>query len=459
MKMFNRKKIFYSTGSVIISVIFIAIILLFNFVTSTLTDRFSLKYDFTESKLYELSDDTVEFMKTVDKPIDLYYFVSDITMTSNITETLEKIAALNKNVDFTMVSADKNPTLAQRFTTADTKLGMYTIVVDDGKNFKTIAYEDFFGYNPISQQNDILIVESKIISAINTIARDKKITVGFTTGHGEDTATAMKGFLSDDNISHTDISLVSDDFKAQCDIVCIAAPVTDFTAEEIDRLDAYIKNGGKVQLYFTMNSEPMPKLYSYLNECGIEVGNNMVFEGDSSKVIGNTAYCFAATLAEHNITNNLIENGALNVVQMSRTITPASEYKNGFSLKTLQKTGNKAVSRSIMTAEEEAAGELSLSVIASYNSEDAQGGTLLVSGSYVSFAGAYAEYNKDLYLSSIIRMTDSEESYSISPKFLYLTRLNISQLSIILWMIVVIYVFPAAIFIAGLFVWYRRRHL
>jgi len=56
-------------------------------------------------------------------------------------------------------------------------------------------------------------------------------------------------------------------------------------------------------------------------------------------------------------------------------------------------------------------------------------------------------------------MTDFEESYKISPKFLSLTRLKISQLSIILWMIVVIYVFPAAIFIAGLFIWYRRRHL
>jgi len=459
MKMFNRKKIFYSTGSVLISVIFIAIVLLFNYVTSTLTDRFSLKHDFTESKLYELSDDTVEFMKNLDKPVDLYYFVNDITMTSNITETLEKIAALNKNVDFTMVSADKNPTLAQRFTTADTKLSMYTIVVDDGRNFKTIEYEDFFGYNPISQQNDILIVESKIISAINTIARDKKITVGFTTGHGEDSATAMKEFLKDDNISYVDVSLVTDEFKEQCDILCIAAPVTDFTAEEIERLDVYIKNGGNVQLYFTMNSEPMPKLYSYLGECGIEIGDNMVFEGDSSKVIGNTEYCFAATLAEHDITNSLIENGALNIVQMSRTITPVAQYKNGFSLTTLQKTGSKAVARNIMTAQEEDAGELSLSVIARYSGDEAQGGTLLVSGSYVSFAGAYSEYNKDLYLSSIIRMTDFEESYKISPKFLSLTRLKISQLSIILWMIVVIYVFPAAIFIAGLFIWYRRRHL
>ena len=78
--------------------------------------------------------------------------------------------------------------------------------------------------------------------------------------------------------------------------------MADFTADEINRLDAYIKNGGGVQVYFMYNSDQMPKLYSYLGECGIEVGTNLVFEGDSTKVVGSAPYVFTTTLNEHDIT-------------------------------------------------------------------------------------------------------------------------------------------------------------
>ncbi len=76
-------------------------------------------------------------------PINMYYFVDNVTITSNITETLTKIAALNKNIKYSIVSADKNPTLAQKYTTSDTKLGTYTIVVDNGKIIKLLITRTF----------------------------------------------------------------------------------------------------------------------------------------------------------------------------------------------------------------------------------------------------------------------------------------------------------------------------
>ena len=459
MKKFNLKKFMYGTGSVIVAAVVIAAVILFNFIISSLTDKFSLKYDFTEDKIYELSDSTVEFVKKVSVPINMYYFVDNVTITSNITETLTKIAALNKNIKYSIVSADKNPTLAQKYTTSDTKLGTYTIVVDNGKNYKVINYEDFFGYNPLTQKKDILVVENKVVSAINTVSRDKKITVGFTTGHGEDASEVMKKCLKDDNITVTEAALSSDEFAKQCDVIIIAAPMADFTADEINRLDAYIKNGGGVQVYFMYNSDQMPKLYSYLGECGIEVGTNLVFEGNSTKVVGSAPYVFTTTLNEHDITKNMIANGSVSIAQLSRTVTPLWEGRNGFAVTSLQKTGSKASAQSSVSGETEKTGELSLCAVSKYSGENGKGGSILVSGSFVSYEGSYAEYNSDLLLSATVWMSGGEESFDIAPKFLSLTALKISQLSIVLWGLAVIFVIPFAIFIWGLFIWFRRRNL
>ncbi len=73
-----------------------------------------------------------------------------------------------------------------------------------------------------------MVVENKVVSAINTVSRDKKITVGFTTGHGEDASEVMKKCLKDDNITVTEAALSSDEFAKQCDVVIIAAPMADF---------------------------------------------------------------------------------------------------------------------------------------------------------------------------------------------------------------------------------------
>ena len=94
-----------------------------------------------------------------------------------------------------------------------------------------------------------------------------------------------------------------------------------------------------------------------------------------------------------------------------------------------------------------------------YSDENGKGGSILVSGSFVSYEGSYAEYNSDLLLSATVWMSGGEESFDIAPKFLSLTALKISQLSIVLWGLAVIFVIPFAIFIWGLFVWFRRRNL
>ena len=62
--------------------------------------------------------------------------------------------------------------------------------------------------------------------------------------------------------------------------------ITDFSKEEITKLDSYLQKGGNIQVYLDVDSKNLTNLYDYLKSSwGIGVSDNLVIETDTSKSV------------------------------------------------------------------------------------------------------------------------------------------------------------------------------
>ena len=80
-----------NTGtSLTVVILFVAIFIVVNIFATNLTDKFPLKLDLTEEKIYEISDETKAYLDKLDKDINVYLFVNDETTPNSIKEITDR---------------------------------------------------------------------------------------------------------------------------------------------------------------------------------------------------------------------------------------------------------------------------------------------------------------------------------------------------------------------------------
>lgn len=71
-KLKNRKKLKYGGLATAITVIFVAVVVLVNVVVTQLDKRFpNAKLDLTTANLYGISDETLDYIRNLDKDVDV----------------------------------------------------------------------------------------------------------------------------------------------------------------------------------------------------------------------------------------------------------------------------------------------------------------------------------------------------------------------------------------------------
>ena len=83
-KLKNRKKLKYGGLATAITVIFVAVVVLVNVVVTQLDKRFpNAKLDLTTANLYEISDETLDYIRNLDKDVDVAISSDEATFTSD----------------------------------------------------------------------------------------------------------------------------------------------------------------------------------------------------------------------------------------------------------------------------------------------------------------------------------------------------------------------------------------
>lgn len=467
----NKKAFHYSMNSSVIIVGAIIITLLLNAILVTLNDRFSLEIDFTEDGIYELTDTTKELLDKLDSNVEMIMFTNgaDSETVTMLKTVLGKYTQHSSKLSVSEIDVVKDPsalTAYQDVIEAE-KFTVGSLVLKDEKKTEFVSSSNFVttdGYSNIERS-----VTSKLVNFVDGMSLS---TITFTSGHGEAQASSTETVLETDAYKIAALDTLTQEFPADKNsLVIINAPQNDFSAEEINKLDAYLDRGGNVMITFDPQIvTKLERLESYLAEdWGIIRSNNIVV--DQKQQLTGTPYSILQ-FAEHDIVNPVKEESRYVVTSFANSLEIAPEVPQSVTVNEVLTTTQDATETNIeslyggVEMPNARTGKFNIMVAASrdnYIMEDNETftGHLVVCGSEAMFNSVILESrfaNEDVFLNAVNWMKGSDSGISVRIKRMPGGTLAISQGHFWTWFVVLVVVIPLGLLISGLVIWLKRRY-
>ena len=341
-KNFNKRNFKYGSFATLFTVIFIVIVVVLNYLATTLAETYPLKIDLTNNSVFKLQSQTKTVLSSLKQNITITVLLSGKTYVGviaaaagselsgadaaekEIDQIIKQYPLNSKKVKVNYLDLKTNPQLAAEYPN-DT-LGEGSIIVTSKLRSRVLALSDLINIDTSQEQEggpDTIPsqkAEDAITSAIFYVTSPTTDKVVFTTGHKESTTvTSFQNLLKSNafDVSSQDITTTKIDPTTK--YIVIAAPQVDFTDAEIKTLNDFLDNGeqfGKnVMIFFSSSAPALPKLDEFAQNWGIKVGTGYVY--DTTNSLPNYPTVILATLTDTDIYQDLISQGL-------KTVVPAS---------------------------------------------------------------------------------------------------------------------------------------
>ena len=346
-KMDSRRFRYGSMATAITAVVAVLVVVL-NVVVSLLADRFPINIDLTQNKLFSLSDNSVEIAKSINKDVQVIVFGSeDLYKNPNMGSDYYQVEALYKEIykalqQYTSYSGGKvtvkyedlnlNPQLATQYTKYEVTSG--DILLLCGDRYQKASFNDMYeisGDGYTQAQTVSSKVEVTLASRIKNVMRDTVQVVTAFVGHeeDEDTVSALKSIYEANGYEFKELNLASsEEIDANTVAGLIVGPTKDFTAEEIERLQKWLDNDGKLDrnlMVFADFQAECKNLYEFLNvEYGLEVTDNLIMETSLTRTFRYSGYYPYADTADTEFTKDLSGSGNV-LIPLTRQIITHKE--------------------------------------------------------------------------------------------------------------------------------------
>ncbi|HTO22415.1 MAG TPA: Gldg family protein [Spirochaetia bacterium] len=477
----SSKKVRYGGYATLLVLGALAVVIVIN----VLVDQVPGKLDLTKNKIYTLAPETYKLLDSLKSDVTVTTIGKQGSEDPTVKALLAKYASHGGHVKLATVDPDLNPGWAKQFDTTGQGLGAGSLVVASGKKFKTIGQYDMYNYdtsnydptNPNSAPRlTSLSIEQRVTSAIQYVTAAKNVTIYQLTGHGESTLASLglTTAVGNENYEVKDLNLLTDKtVPAGADIVLVMAPKKDISAEDADKLRAYLAGGGRmvVLLDVITAANPTPNLAGLLATYGVEVRNVVVVEGDTNKVAAQNPLFIIPNLEYHDILSPLRTNNYDMVLIGAQAIKTLDLKKRTLKIEPLLTSSPRsygkvdiANAKSVDRAPQDIPGPFDLAVAITDPAQDAGGQDtrLVVVGNVKFLQGGMPGQvpgNGDFFMNSIGWLRGQKDSITIRPKDVSQMRLSMSQLEALLFSGLVVVILPLLILGSGLVVWLRRRHL
>lgn len=330
----SRRSIAFVGGtySLVVVVVVAAILVLVNVLVSALPTTLT-KFDISSSKLYSITSNTKAVVNALDQEVTIYWIVQADQEDDVIENLLDRYDALSDSIQVEKRNPDVYPTFAEQYT--DETVQNNSLVVESGDRSRFIGYDDIY-----LQETDAYSYsyttsfdgEGAITSAIDYVVNADQPQLYVLEGHGE---TGLPSTFSDqiekENIEIQSLSLLTEDsVPEEADALMVYEPQTDISEDERDLLVQYVSSGGKLLVIAGPSPEAeLDNLYGLLENYGIEAHEGIVIEGSSDYYAFGAPYALIPDMAEHEITNSLLEERYYVVMQLARGLTVPATSTGG----------------------------------------------------------------------------------------------------------------------------------
>lgn len=467
----------------ILSLIIILAILVGLYIISI---NFPIRFDLTQNKSYTVSQQTMDVISRIDSPLSIVVLRSPSTDPTSADWRsdllLDQYQRLSKHITVEYINPIEKPSAKSKYQM--TQVGEIIFSYNQGKQVR-VYRKDLTSQSKVTSE-PLFVGEEKFTQAIYTLLEQESYVVYFTVGHGErqlqdrggEGLSYVKTYLENENYKVRDLNIILENIPTDASLIVIASPVETFSDFEIEKLNNYVKTGGKLLvLYdsFMDRSNFNSNLDVFLSDWGFKTKNDYIIDPVSSVVIPvNVVPQYTA----HPITQTLKEGNVFACLVVARSILSGeSKYSGSFEniiTTSPQGYGKEEatfdLSRARFNPRTDIAGPVPLAIAGTYDIEGRDvparivvfGDATFALNAYinpeqgqsvdVAFAG-----NKDLFMNTVAYLLEARQKITIRPKEASIKNLTLTTTQTNFIRYVAQIGLPCLFGILGILIWFLRR--
>lgn len=487
LSVFKSRRFKHGTMATVMTVLFVVAVIIVNIIVNMVLDRFPASVDLTNDKIYQLTQDSEKFVKGLGTEVKITVCYPEASML-NLTaggqpygkqtyELLKDYQKINSKIKVEYVDLMKNPEIERKY--ADYNISTYSIIVESAKRTKVINLNDFIEVSKTQtgQADYFSSAEKGLTTAIMYTSDDALSKAVILKGHGEVNANSINSILSDNNYEVIEQNITTEEINDDVNLAVLTAPSTDYTDDELKKLDKFLDNNGKfgkTLIYVgDFNQKQLPKLDSFLSEWGIKFNEGVVVETDPKNVYDRIGFVYSANLLAEDYTKDLRDATLPVLVNRPRPIETTFTEKGNRKTQVLMTSKETSV---VIPTDEKKADKFDI------KKADKKSENLAVLGSRVKYEGSTAmtsnvlafsglgmfseQYTLDASLNNneytvnlINKLSGKEDNINISSVSFNAEKLKdvtLEKYNVIKFIFVIL--IPVVTLVLGIVVWVRRRN-
>lgn len=467
----NKKLLVNGSYSIALTVILLAGLVIINLIVNHLPVSIT-QFDFSNSKLYTLTDTTQKLLDGLDADVDLYYICEGGEEDDTIQKILERYEAASSHITVEQVDPALYPAFTSQYTDED--VSNNSVIAVSGDVVKVVdadsMYTETLNYSTYTYQKTGFDGEGLITSAIDYVTSTDIPVLYILSANGEASLSSSFGdVISKDNVNCLNLNLMtSDEVPEDAAAILINAPTTDYSDEETEKILDYLEGGGKAIIFSNYSLDKMPNFDSILSNYGIEREEGIILEGSSDNYI-SYQYCLVPEISVSDITTNAY-NGYI-VAPMSQAINTMDSYRDSITYQPLLTTSDAAYNKqdveNMTTSEKESGdkeGPFTIGMLIQEdidNDDENETEIVYYSTGYLldsSYNSAVSGNNAQLLGGTVNYLCNNgDTSAAVASKSLTVKYLTMTDYAANMWTGITVFLIPALFIIAGLVIWASRR--
>lgn len=455
--------------SIFAGLIVVAIAVAINLIMTTLPVSITQR-DLSNEKLYTISQQTRQIVSGLREDVTIYWLVQPGAEDLTIEKLLDNYRDLSKHITVRHIDPVEQPNFAAKYTSE--QIYNNTLIVDNGRRSKVLGYYDIYQYSGsyYSDSYDVSFAgESALTSALDYVTNSELPVAYCLSGHGEAALpdSLVKKIKDDNFILNNELSLLSlQALPEDCELLIINAAQTDISAEDKDKIMAYLQGGGKLLLVTGLfeNGETQTNLEELMAYYGVSQAEGIVIEGDENYTVWNFNYYLLPdldTISE--ITAPLAEGGYRVLVPVARGLNISPNLREGLEVRGLLTTSKSSFAKpegwsisSYDKAEGDIDGPFELAVAVT----EGETGIVIISSANMLDDGTNSTVsgaNHDFFLNAMGWLSGEENSISIRAKSLREPTLVVTSGESTRMSLIIVVLLPLLLLGIGIFVFVRRK--
>ncbi len=461
------KSVFFFGTSAVTGLVLIALLVAANYIVA----KRGASWDFTDKKIYSLSTQTTQTLKSLAEPIKAFVFVAGPAPDS-IDNLFRRYGQETSQLSFEIKDPRKTPDLTAKYHVKDIS-GIAVLVRGLGTANESHTTANLAALATAGQG------EQELTNALIRLTKVGEQRVYFTVGHGEwplDPGDEAPAEALVSSLQKLKLSLIADGYTPaglnlaetasippDATAVIVAGAKSAFQNNERVLLEQYLEEGGRL-LYFG-DPAPEPGLDALLASYGIQLDNGMVAD---ARVNPEQPYLIVAPFFSDHPIVAPIKTSKLNLLfPMTRALTQLREgLKAGVTVTPLVLTTPNAwvenkVGENPVLDEGEKSGQLPVAMASTRESlshKRTGEARVVVFGTSQLLNGAWAyEPNRNLVLNALAWASNQPKKLTIRPPDREISTLELDDSRLATIRLVSMDVLPMLLIGVGLTIWVTRR--